>query len=135
MPEERLSMRKIREVYRLRWERGLSYRAIGQSLGMGRSTVQVYLERGKSAGLGWPLPEGLGDEDLEGLLFPVQVVQGPREEPDWHEVHLELKAKKKTKVSLWLLWQEYREPKFNSSRPNVLKPWVFGKVSSLQDGL
>ena len=34
MPGERLSMRKIREVLRLRFAQGLSQRAIGQSLGV-----------------------------------------------------------------------------------------------------
>jgi hypothetical protein len=32
MPGERLSMRKIREILRLRWEHHLPQRAIGQSL-------------------------------------------------------------------------------------------------------
>lgn len=109
MPEERLSMRRIREVCRLKWDLGISDRAIGRSLGMGRGTVQTYVQRSRMAGLKWPLPEALGDEDLEELLFPVQAVKGEREIPDWAEVHLELKRKKKTKVTLWLLWQEYRE--------------------------
>jgi hypothetical protein len=34
MPGERLSMRKIREVMRLRFAQGLSQRAVGRSLGL-----------------------------------------------------------------------------------------------------
>ena len=36
MPGERLSMRKIREVLRLRLDRGLSQRAMARSLGLSR---------------------------------------------------------------------------------------------------
>lgn len=70
MPGERLSMRKIREVLRLRLAGGLSQRAIGRSLGLSQGAVCDYLNRARRAGLSWPLPELLDDEQLERRLFP-----------------------------------------------------------------
>lgn len=107
MPAERLSMRKIREVLRLKWDRGLSDREIALSCSMGKSTVGEYLERARRAGLSWPLGEELDDEKLEKILF----ISGGglpstgRQLPDWSKVHKELKRKG---VTLTLLWQEYR---------------------------
>jgi len=59
-------------------------------------------------GLGWPLPE-LTDAALEARLFTaVGTKQGHRRhsEPDWVEVHRELKRKH---VTLQILWDEYIE--------------------------
>ncbi len=71
MPGERLSMRKIREVLRLRFAQGLSQRAIGISLRLSTGAVNTYLNRARRAGLGWPLPDGLDDAQLETLLSVV----------------------------------------------------------------
>ena len=70
MPGERLSMRKIREVLRLRFGQGLAQRAIGHSLRLSTGAVNGYLSRARRAGLGWPLPDDLDDARLEKLLFP-----------------------------------------------------------------
>ena len=56
MPAKRLSMRKIREVLRLKWAAGMSNRRIAASCGVSRPTVSEYLRRAESAGLRWPLP-------------------------------------------------------------------------------
>ena len=45
MPARRLLMRKIREVLRLKYERGLSHRAIAQACAIGVGTVTLYLQR------------------------------------------------------------------------------------------
>ena len=107
MPGKRLSMRKIKEVLRLKWEAGLSGRAISQSCGMGRTTVREYLQRAKRAGLRWPLPEGMTDEELERLMFSLPVSQPgvQRPLPDWQRLHEELKGRG---VTLFLLWEEYK---------------------------
>jgi transposase len=106
MPRERLSMRKIREVLRLRSEAGLSQRAIAGSCRLGRSTVRDYLLRAQAAGLSWPLPDGLDDEELERRLFPLPRASAERRPtPDWSTVHRELRRKG---VTLALLWQDYR---------------------------
>src|SRR4030066_778642 len=109
MSQERLSVRKINEVLRLKWSCGLSNRAIGRSCHISHSTVREYLKRAEAAGLKWPLPEGLGEESLYKLLYPEDEIspkQAARPLPVWEIVHQELK---KRKVTLRLLWTEYRE--------------------------
>ena len=69
MPKKRLSMRKIREILRLKYGCSCSNRAISRSCGIGRATVGDYLHRAKAAGLGWPLPGELSDTALEQRLF------------------------------------------------------------------
>lgn len=100
-------MRKIREALRLRAS-GLTTREVGDSIGVGRTSVSTYLTRAQRAGLSWPLPEGLTDTELEALLFPAPPPDAasvyPR--PDWPHVHRELR---RPGVTLSLLWEEYRE--------------------------
>ena len=100
-------MRKIREILRLKWECQLPNRAVARSCQVGLGTVSDYIQRARDAGLSWPLPEGLGEEALDRLLFPDS--QRPhrvtRPCPDWSVVHAELRRKG---VTLRLLWLEYR---------------------------
>ena len=63
------SMRKISEILRQRLELKHSYRNIARSLNLSISTVSDYLARAKVAGLSWPLPEGLTEEQLYERLF------------------------------------------------------------------
>jgi transposase len=104
---ERLSMRKIREYVRLRFEVGLSARQIAASLQVSRSSVGEYARRFAAAGLSWPLPEALSDRELERRLFPPPpaVPAATRVVPDWTVVHHELR---RPGVTLMLLWEEYR---------------------------
>lgn len=107
MPRERLSMRKIKELLRLRFERGLSTRQIAASLGIGVGSVHDYLARARLAGLTWPLPADLTEESLETKLFPPPpaLPQDQRPLPDWSGLAKQLKRKG---VTLLLLWEEYR---------------------------
>lgn len=104
---ERLSLRKIREYLRLRFEGGLSHRQIAASLQVSRSSVGEYERRFAASGLTWPLPEALSDRDLERRLFPPPpaVPVDTRVVPDWAVVHQELR---RPGVTLMLLWEEYR---------------------------
>ena len=103
MPGERLSMRKIREVLRLRFAQGLSQRAIGISLRLSTGAVNACLSRAQLAGLSWPLPETLDDSRLEALLYPPPpaVATDQRPVPDWAEVHRELRRPNMTLALLW----------------------------------
>ena len=62
---KRLSMRKIRDALRLRAD-GRTLREIGESLGLGRTTIGDHLQRAARAGLTWPLDEGLTDAAPDG---------------------------------------------------------------------
>jgi hypothetical protein len=50
MPTERLSMRRIRDLLRLKYAQGLSDRAVASSLELGKGTVGNYLVRFSQAG-------------------------------------------------------------------------------------
>src|SRR5579871_2340822 len=104
----KLSMRKISEVFRQRFELKRSYRDIAGSLNISTSTVSDYLARGRIAGITWPFPEALNEEELYNKLFlPVSnVATTNRCQPDWEFIHRELRRKG---VTLRLLWREYRD--------------------------
>jgi transposase len=106
MPAVRLSMRKIREVLRLKWGLGLSNRQVSLSCQLGREAISQYLQRAKRAGLSWPLPNELGDAALEQLLFPPVALSSLRPMPHWADVHKDLKSHKH--LSLFLCWEEYK---------------------------
>ena len=107
MPTERLSMRRIRDLLRLKYAQGLSERAIALSLGLGKGTVGDYLARARQAGLSWPLPPELDDDSLELLLFPSPTMASrlDRPVPDWAVMDRELRRPGVTRA---LLWEEYR---------------------------
>jgi len=107
MPAKRLSMRKIKEVLRLRAQ-GRSDREIARSVKIARTTVRRIRRRAEAAGLGWPLPDDLTESALDALLYPPHPPPGiyPRPLPDWKYIHGELRRKG---VTLQLLWLEYKE--------------------------
>ena len=107
MPRPRIAMRKIREVLRLGLGEGLSPRQVAASLALPRISVRRYLERAHLAGVSWPLPEGMDDQQLERWLYaPPPPPSVTRPLPEWSVVHQELRRKD---VTLQLLWLEYKE--------------------------
>jgi len=107
MTQERLTLRKIREILRLK-DAGLSNRAIARACKISNSTAGEYLRRAQAAGLSWPLPEGLSEDDLFQQLFPQSNSENNPERPlpNWETIRAELKKKG---VTLKLLWIEYQD--------------------------
>ncbi|WXB10892.1 IS21 family transposase [Pendulispora albinea] len=105
---ERVSMRKVREVLRLKFECGRSHAEIAASVAIGETTVGDYLARARAAGLAWAEARLLSDAEVEGRLFH----DGGRNEPpsrvpiDFAWVHRELS---RPAVTLQTLWVEYRD--------------------------
>jgi len=104
---KKISMRKTREILRLKWHLGRSNRETAISVNVSSSTVSDCVRRAKRAGLSWPLDGALNEAALEALLY-----SGPRSKVsdrvrcvDWGKVHHELKRKG---VTLQLIWHEYR---------------------------
>lgn len=109
MPQERVTMRKIRDILRLAWSCNQSRQTIATSCGIGKTTVTDTLYRASAAKLSWPLPFELDDEGLETLLYPIKPTSSLRKfiQPDWHALNSEFVAHKN--LTLMLLWQEYKE--------------------------
>jgi transposase len=107
MPAQRVSMRHIREVFRLKWAGGLSDRKIAQRLRISRPTVAESVRRAQGAGRSWPLPDHLDAATLERQLFALTPKTSPPRcpPPDWPQVHRALRRKGMT---VFLLWQEYQ---------------------------
>lgn len=108
MAQERLTMRKIREILRLKYETKLSNRAIAGACKVSNSTVGEYLKRAKTAGVNWPIGD-IEEDELYKQLFP-EKERDPTQRviplPDWEEIRTE---KLRKGVTLQLLWQEYKE--------------------------
>lgn len=108
MAQERLTMRKIKEILRLKYEAKLSNRAIAGACKVSNSTVGEYLRQAETAGIRWPLGE-IGEDELYKKLFPGKGGLKTEQEypmPDWEEVQ---KEKRQKGTTLQLLWQEYKE--------------------------
>ena len=104
MARKRLSVRKTRQVFRLKWEGCFSNRAIARACKIGRATVRDYLDRAEKAGLSWTQVEQMNEADLEDALFPKAADRSKGKiTPDWSYINQELKRKG---VTLRLLWQE-----------------------------
>jgi transposase len=104
---ERHSMRKIREVLRLKYELRLGHRAIAASCAIGKASVSDYLKRADRAGLTWEHAKTLSDAEIESRLFRHVGRNEPsaRAPIDFAWVHRELRQ---TGVTLHLLWLEYQ---------------------------
>jgi len=105
VPRPHSTMRKVREILRLRWGETLSLRDVAAALAMPHATVALYERRAIDAGLTWPLPD-LDDDALEERLFAPTPTPPTREAPDFAYLQRELRHKG---VTLQLLWDEYRE--------------------------
>jgi transposase len=105
---ERNSMRKVREVLRLKFECGRSNRQIALSCRIGAGTVSEYLQRARASAVSWEEAKALSDAELEARLFqqPQYRASLPRAPIDLAWVHQELR---RTGVTLQLLWTEYVE--------------------------
>ena len=108
MARRPISMRKAREILRLKHALGLTHRQIGASLRLSHVSVGSYLQRASEAGLGWPLDPEIDDRQLAELLRAAQrrSEAAARPLPSLAQVHQELR---RPGVTRRLLWEEYRQ--------------------------
>jgi len=108
MATERIKMKKLRELLRLKLEAKLTHRQIGRALNISPGTVSYYTQAANQRGLNWPLAPDLNDDALMKLLEPIaKQLRNPSLRyvmPDWDRIHKELSNKHMT---LMLLWEEY----------------------------
>jgi len=108
MARERLLMREVREILRLRLAQKLGVREVARSVGRSTGVVSKTLARARLRELSWAEVEGLSEEALEERLYGRREAVGKhnRPQPDPLAIHLELKKKG---VTLELLHLEYLE--------------------------
>ena len=74
MPAEPISMRKLKEILRLKYESKLSNRKIGNSLSVSSATVSNYINRARLIGIkGWPLPPDWDDIKLSQHFWQTKI--------------------------------------------------------------
>jgi transposase len=119
---ERLTMRKIQEVLRLKFEQHCGHRAIAASCGIGVATVSEYLKRARESGVEWAEAARMSEAELEARLFPkVPSASTARAPVDFSWVHRELR---RTGVTLQLLWSEYVQA---CSRAGLSAPYQYSQ--------
>ena len=97
-------MRKIRDVLRYRHSTDLSLEAIARALNLSKGVVAKYLKLATAVGLSWPLPDDLDDGALERRLYQQPAARTSAfTEPDYANVHQELKRKGITLILLLLV--------------------------------
>jgi transposase len=100
-------MSKIRHTLQLLHSGNLSIRQIGAALGISKSTVSEIASYTRAAGLDWAQTQNLSDEELQARLYRPPVTRQARHlEPDYAQIHSELK---RAGVTLQLLWEEYQQ--------------------------
>ena len=106
MPKLRITMKKLRETLRLRFENNFSNREIARMLKISPSTVSLYITAFNRKGIDWDSNNPVSGEELEKLLYPTKHLSNSREliQPNFEQIHQELKKKG---VTLQLLWEEY----------------------------
>ncbi len=111
MSNRRLSVRKIKEILRLKLDCGISEREISRSCQISRSTVADYLRRAAAARLSWPEASAMAEAQLEERLFPTEHVPSSvkRPPPDCEHIYNELRTYRKFNLTLSQLWLEYKE--------------------------
>src|SRR6516225_11454649 len=109
LPVRRLSVRKIKEVLRLKCEVGLGLRAIARSCSIGLGTAHEYLQRAEAAKIAWPLGPEWDDDRLEAALFggPPRSRPTVLPMPDFADLHRQ--RQQHSHVTQQLLWEEYRQ--------------------------
>jgi len=115
MPAERVAMRRVREILRLHHQHGLGCKRIARSCNVSKNTVLRCLRRAEAAGLGWPLPDGLDDLQLEAMLYAKARPSSKRPEPDWTSIERELQHRGMTRRQVWLEYREVHPDGYNYS--------------------
>lgn len=109
MAKERLSMKKLKEILRLKYECGLSNRKIARSIHASHSTVREYLRKAEKNGFTWPIPEEWDDHKLQKIFGAEERLKTTGQRKTLPDLMWITKEMRRKGVTLQLLWEEYRE--------------------------
>ncbi|UCM99247.1 hypothetical protein LCX93_06800 [Sulfurimonas sp. SWIR-19] len=101
-------MKQVRDVLQLYSVMNLSLRRIQGATNVAKSTISDYIKRYNNSGLNIKQINILDDDALKLKLFPESSsgVASKKAMPDMNYLHKEMKLRKKTKITLQLLWEE-----------------------------
>ena len=106
MATERLLMRHIREILRLKWTLRRSHRDTARSLGISAGAVASVVTRAKAMALTWDAVRALSDDALERTLYgPTLALTVARPGPDLVWMHTEPKMlRQPLAFKRWMQW-------------------------------
>jgi len=104
-------MKQVRDVLQLHSVMKLSLRRIQGATSVAKSTISDYIKRFNVSGLSIEQINILDDDALKLKLFPEtpSIIISKKVMPDMNYLYQEMKRRKKTKVTMQLLWEEYIE--------------------------
>ena len=93
MSAKKVSMIKLKEILRLKYEAKLSVRQISSCLSLSIGVISKYVQRADAAGLSWPLPDDVSEQVLKAKLQPRRMNSASSDlaEPDFEVMARELK--------------------------------------------
>lgn len=123
MSGRRISLKRIREILRYKYELGLSHKRIALALLVSKGSVHNVVKRFEQSPLQWPLPKDLSDSALDKMLYGCNKnAEDLLAFPDIAYLEDELH---KPHVTLQLLFEEYR-----AAQPHGLGRTAFYKYFS-----
>lgn len=103
-----ITMKKLKDILRLKYGQKLTHRQIATSLSISPSVVSRYTARAAHMGItSWPLDTSWDDVTLKRTFLKSKPPLKKHTLPDWQHVHDELKQHKY--MTLQLLWEEYAD--------------------------
>ncbi len=91
MPQQRMDIRMIKDILRLKYSASLSHEVIMRSLGISKGVVAKYLGLAGAAGLDWAAVAELDEAGLERRLLGRSTAETQVVESDFAHVHIELR--------------------------------------------
>ena len=108
MPKRRIDVEKVREILRLYLELNYSLRDAATALGVSKTTVGEYIAEFKRTGLSYPQITRMSDTQVIELFEKSNKSSNPMYEEFSKDFEYISKELKRTGVTLYLLWEEYR---------------------------
>lgn len=109
MPKRRIDVEKVREILRLYLELNYSLRDAATALGVSKTTIGEYIAEFKRTGLSYPQITRMSDTEVIELFEKSNKSSNPMYEEFSKDFEYISKELKRTGVTLYLLWEEYRQ--------------------------
>ena len=83
MPKQRMALRMVKDIIRLKWQAQLAHEKIAASLGVSKGVVSKYVSLANAAGLDWETVRDFNEMQLMARLLPNSPASSPVVVPDW----------------------------------------------------